>query len=70
MDEVLYTKFIQHPHLRSLLLSTGDALLSYSDPHDELWGDGPLERGANELGRSLQRVRDRLISEGFGIEET
>ncbi|KAI0690859.1 hypothetical protein BC835DRAFT_1362774 [Cytidiella melzeri] len=70
MDEVLYTKFIQHPHLRSLLLSTGAAELLYADTHDNMWGDGPLGRGANELGRSLERVRDRLISEGFSVEET
>lgn len=68
MDEVLYTKFVQHPDLRKLLLSTGVSELCYSDRHDSFWGDGPLGRGANELGRALERVRERLISEGFTID--
>lgn len=27
MDEILYLKFTQHPHLRKMLLETGDAEL-------------------------------------------
>lgn len=68
MDEVLYTKFVQHPDLRRMLLSTGDADLLFTDPHDNFWGDGPLGRGANELGRALERVRERLLSEGFNMD--
>ncbi|KAI0355486.1 DUF1768-domain-containing protein [Trametes cingulata] len=63
LDEALYAKFIQHPHLRATLLSTGDADLVLSDT-DDFWGEGPIGRGANHLGRALQRVRDRLRAEG------
>ncbi|KAI0371434.1 DUF1768-domain-containing protein [Pilatotrama ljubarskyi] len=63
LDEALYAKFIQHPHLRSVLLNTGDADLVFSDA-DNFWGEGPVGRGANHLGRALQRVRDRLRAEG------
>ncbi|KAH9927312.1 uncharacterized protein B0H18DRAFT_293928 [Fomitopsis serialis] len=64
MDEVIYHKLVEHNHLRSLLLNTGMADIVFSET-DELWGEGALGRGANELGRSLMRVRDRLRSEGF-----
>ncbi|KAI0650912.1 hypothetical protein C8Q79DRAFT_902974 [Trametes meyenii] len=63
VDEALYTKFMQHPRLRELLLDTGDADLVFSDG-DPTWGDGLTGRGHNHLGRALQRVRDRLHSEG------
>lgn len=65
MDEVLYTKFIQHPHLRQLLLGTGDMPLQFSAQQDNFWGDGPLGQGANQLGKALERVRERLRSKGF-----
>ena len=68
MDEVLYTKFIQHPTLRSLLLSTGDGVLQFCAEQDAFWGDGPLGQGANHLGQSLMRVRQRLREEGFTVE--
>ncbi|KZT70320.1 hypothetical protein DAEQUDRAFT_725603 [Daedalea quercina L-15889] len=64
MDEVIYQKLLQHEHLRSLLLNTGMADIVFSDS-DGFWGVGPLGRGANELGRSLVRVRDRFRQEGF-----
>ncbi|KAI0677725.1 hypothetical protein C8Q78DRAFT_1074407 [Trametes maxima] len=63
VDEALYTKFMQHPRLRELLLGTGDADLVFSDG-DTTWGDGLTGRGYNHLGRALQRVRDRLHAEG------
>lgn len=60
MEEVLWTKFTQHPNLRALIDSTGRQPLIYSDPHDAFWGDGPNGTGANELGKALVRVRDKL----------
>jgi predicted NAD-dependent protein-ADP-ribosyltransferase YbiA (DUF1768 family) len=65
MEEVLYSKFKQHPSLRQLLLSTGDAPLVYADIGDDFWGDGPRAEGANYLGRSLVVVRERLRAEGY-----
>ncbi|EGO28034.1 hypothetical protein SERLADRAFT_347359 [Serpula lacrymans var. lacrymans S7.9] len=65
-EEVLYHKFKQHPDLRSLLLNTGIADLVYADAHT-YWGEGPLGDGANELGKALVRVRDKLRAEGYGI---
>ncbi|KAI0920791.1 hypothetical protein AcW1_005033 [Taiwanofungus camphoratus] len=66
MDEVLYHKFVQHPNIRALLMGTGVAQLVFSDLSDPFWGDGSLGQGANELGKALVRVRDRLRAEGYG----
>ena len=67
MDDVLYNKFIQHPDLRRLLLSTGFAELLCID-QDDFWGNGAVGRGLNHLGKALERVRDSLLSEGFTID--
>ncbi|OCH94480.1 DUF1768-domain-containing protein [Obba rivulosa] len=64
MEEALYHKFKQHPNLQGMLLNTGVADLIYAEANDPFWGDGPLGQGANELGKALMRVRDRLRIEG------
>ncbi|KAG1752408.1 uncharacterized protein EDB91DRAFT_1044509 [Suillus paluster] len=63
MEDVLYLKFKQHPHLRSLLLRTHLADIVYADPN-LYWGQGPSGEGSNELGRALMRIRDRLHADG------
>ncbi|KIJ69838.1 hypothetical protein HYDPIDRAFT_171815 [Hydnomerulius pinastri MD-312] len=63
MEEVLYLKFKQHQNLRTLLLTTGLADIIYADANS-YWGEGALGEGANELGKALVRVRDRLRQEG------
>ena len=65
MDDVLHDKFVQHPDLRRLLLSTGEIPLQFIAQQDNFWGDGPLGQGANQLGKALVRVRDRLRHEGY-----
>lgn len=61
MDNVLYHKFVQHPHLMDLLLRTGVAELIYEDI-DDFWGLGRGD-GANELGKALVRLRERMKEE-------
>jgi hypothetical protein len=56
-------KFTQHPHLRALLLSTGDALLVEHTENDSCWGDGGDGSGKNRLGQILMRVRDELLAQ-------
>ncbi len=45
-------------------MSTGFSELIFSEENDPFWGDGPYSQGANELGKSLVRVRERLRREG------
>lgn len=67
VEEVLYMKFKQHPDLRSQLMNTGTADIIYSETEDAYWGEGPFGQGANELGKSIMRVRERLRREGYNV---
>jgi predicted NAD-dependent protein-ADP-ribosyltransferase YbiA (DUF1768 family) len=62
MTEVLYLKFKRLPSLRTLLLGTGLANIVYADDNT-YWGDGSLGEGANELGKALVRLGERLRQE-------
>lgn len=63
MREALYAKFTQHPSLRSLLLSTGDATLVEHTSNDAYWGDAGDGTGKNRLGLLLMELRTRLRQE-------
>lgn len=60
MRDAVRAKFSQHPVLRELLLSTGDAVLIEHTENDAYWGDGGDGRGKNRLGRILMQVREEL----------
>ena len=64
MREVVLAKFTQHPELRALLLSTGDATLVEHTENDSYWGDGGDGSGRNMLGRILMSVREELRRQG------
>ncbi len=57
MREALHAKFAQHPELRSLLLSTGDAELIEHTTNDHYWADGGDGTGENRLGQLLMELR-------------
>ena len=57
----MYQKLKQHPNLRDLFLGTGDAPIVYSEERETSWVEN-----ANEPGRALEKVRERLRREGFG----
>ena len=63
MREALRAKFTQHPELRSLLLSTGDARLIEHTTNDAYWGDGGDGSGKNRLGLLLMELRESLRKE-------
>jgi ribA/ribD-fused uncharacterized protein len=63
MREALLEKFTQHPALRSLLLSTGDAELIEHTTNDRYWGDGGNGKGENRLGQLLMELREQLQTE-------
>jgi N-glycosidase YbiA len=64
MREALQAKFTQHPALRTLLLSTGEASLIEHTPNDRYWADGGDGSGRNRLGALLVELRDQLRKEG------
>jgi ribA/ribD-fused uncharacterized protein len=63
MREVLRAKVTQHPSLRALLLSTGDAELVEHTTNDRYWGDGGDGFGKNRLGQLLMDLRRELRAE-------
>jgi N-glycosidase YbiA len=64
MREALRAKFAQHPQLRSLLLSTGDAELIEHTRNDSYWADGGDGSGKNMLGKLLMELRAELRPAG------
>ncbi|MEW2555117.1 NADAR family protein [Streptomyces zhihengii] len=63
MAELLRAKFTQHPELARVLLSTGDARISYTGfSESPFWRDVPDGRGRNWMGRLLELTRSELVA--------
>lgn len=60
MWQGVLTKFLTHKEIQAVLLSTGDDLIVENSPTDYYWGCGWDGTGANELGRILMRVRQKI----------
>ncbi|RDB29280.1 hypothetical protein Hypma_014877 [Hypsizygus marmoreus] len=60
MDTTLEHKFAQHTALRDELLATGDAELVEDSDKDAFWGVGADGKGRNELGKALERLREKF----------
>ncbi|MGF1601504.1 MAG: NADAR family protein [Thermosynechococcaceae cyanobacterium] len=60
MYKVVKEKFSRHGDIRAILLSTGDSLIVENSPTDSYWGCGPDQKGHNQLGKILMRVRQEL----------
>jgi hypothetical protein len=63
MQEALAAKFTQHPELKSLLFSTGEAELVEHTKYDSYWADGGDGTGKNRLGQLLMELRSQLRKE-------
>lgn len=67
---MLLTRKFQLPHLRKLLLATGDAQLVEGNYwHDNYWGDCFCKScldtpGQNKLGKALMEIRQEIIEDG------
>ncbi|MEV0175971.1 NADAR family protein [Streptomyces sp. NPDC050803] len=62
MAGLLRAKFTQHPGLTEVLLSTGDARISYTGLSESpYWKDARDDRGRNWVGRLLELVRSELL---------
>lgn len=60
MRKAVYEKFTQHPELKKLILSTGNAFLIEHTKNDNYWADGGDGNGRNMLGQILMEVRKIL----------
>ena len=57
MKKGLLLKFTQNPHLKEILLSTGNRSLVEHTEKDKYWGDGGDGSGKNRMGILLMEVR-------------
>jgi len=60
MLEGVRAKFLQHPALQNLLLSTSENRIIEHTENDAYWGDGGDGTGKNRLGKILMKVREEL----------
>jgi ribA/ribD-fused uncharacterized protein len=60
MRRAVFKKFITHPHIREILLITGDEMLIENSPTDYFWGCGANHTGENHLGKILMSVRAEI----------
>lgn len=61
MEDLLRQKFTPGSDLAVMLLETGDAeLIEGNTWNDRIWGQCPVGRGENHLGRLLMKVREDL----------
>ncbi len=64
MAGLLRAKFTQHPEPAQVLLSTGDAGISYTGLSDSpFWRDASDSRGRNWMGRLLELTRSELVAQ-------
>jgi ribA/ribD-fused uncharacterized protein len=60
MHRAVHAKFTQHPNLRRKLCGTRRARLIERTSNDMYWGDGGDGSGRNQLGKTLQNVRQHV----------
>ncbi|MFE6889908.1 NADAR family protein [Streptomyces sp. NPDC057694] len=71
MAGLLRAKFAQYPELAQVLVSTGDARISYTGFSDApFWTDAPDNRGRNWTGRLLELIRSELVARQLLLPES
>jgi len=60
MREAVLKKFLTHPDIQAILISTGDQLIMENSPTDYFWGCGRDKTGNNHLGKILMSVRQEI----------
>ena len=60
MCDALTAKIEQHPHIKELLLSTGDSEIVEHTVNDSYWADGGDGSGKNRLGVLWMMIREEL----------
>jgi N-glycosidase YbiA len=63
MRRAVRQKFLTHPELKELLLSTGEEEIVENAPADYYWGCGKDGTGQNKLGKILMEIRTYLLAE-------
>jgi N-glycosidase YbiA len=61
MRKAVLRKFLSHPDIQAILLSTGNETLVENSPNDYFWGCGAEKTGENHLGKILMSVRAEIL---------
>jgi hypothetical protein len=62
MREAVLKKFLTHPDIREILISTANQLIVENSPTDYFWGCGADKTGQNHLGKILMSVREEICN--------
>jgi len=62
MYAAVLKKFLTHPDIREILISTGNQLLVENSLKDYFWGCGADKTGENHLGKILMSVRAEICN--------
>ena len=62
MEDIIRTKFAQHPEVQDTLRRTGQEEIVEDSPVDYFWGEGADGTGRNELGKLWMKIRAELNS--------
>lgn len=60
MREAILKKFLTHPDIQAILISTENELIVENSPCDYFWGCGEDKTGDNHLGKILMSVRQEI----------
>lgn len=60
MRKAVLRKFLSHPDIQEILLSTANETLVENSPNDYFWGCGAEKTGENHLGKILMSVRAEI----------
>lgn len=60
MRVAVLKKFLTHPDIQAILISTGNELIVENSPVDYYWGCGENKTGHNHLGKILVSVRQEI----------
>lgn len=63
MTRALYTQCHTYPEFAAALLATGDKPIVEIAQYDYFWGVGRDQRGENQYGKILMKLRDKLRNE-------
>lgn len=70
MRELMWELVKQHPYVKKKLFETGDREIIEDSWRDDFWGWGPDRNGQNWKGKLWMEIRDEMMCDHGGVEES
>lgn len=61
LTEIIRGKVGQHEEVKEALFASGDETIIEINPHDDFWGGGADNKGQNNAGKILMKLREELV---------